>query len=158
MIWTKPRKKKGQPSKKKIGGDEPRQQYAALPWRVADQLEIMLLSSRETRRWVIPKGWPMAGRKPPVVAAVEAMEEAGLVGEIETEACGHFHYNKIMPNGAAILCRVEVFPLKVLRQRANWPEREFRTTQWFSAEDATHFVREPELQELIRNFSLHKAL
>ena len=141
------------PQKPKVSsGLEPRRQYAALPWRSAPALEIMLVSSRETRRWVVPKGWPMKGRKPSEAAAVEAMEEAGLVGDIGGEAIGSYHYIKRKKNGAAVLCRVDLFPLRVTRQRKSWPERDQRTTKWFSPEEAAELVAEPELQELIRGF------
>jgi 8-oxo-dGTP pyrophosphatase MutT (NUDIX family) len=62
---------------------EPRAQYAALPWRLGERVEILLVTSRDTHRWVIPKGWPMKGRSPRGAAAVEASEEAGLLGKIE---------------------------------------------------------------------------
>ena len=59
-------------------------QYAALPYRIVRRrVEILLITSRDTRRWVIPKGWPMKGLKPQDAAAVEAAEEAGLIGEVE---------------------------------------------------------------------------
>ena len=68
--------------KRERAGSVPRTQYAALPWRVKDgRLEIMLVTSRDTKRWVIPKGWPMKGRKPHIVAAIEAVQEAGLIGK-----------------------------------------------------------------------------
>ena len=58
--------------------------FGALPWRIGARgtREVMLLTSRETHRWVIPKGWPMKGRKPAEVASQEAYEEAGLVGRV----------------------------------------------------------------------------
>ena len=69
---------------KRADGGEPRRQYAALPWRlVGEGVEILLASSRDTRRWVIPKGWPMKGCEPYMTAAIEAREEAGLTGKIE---------------------------------------------------------------------------
>jgi len=144
------------PKTTKKSGDraEPGVQYAALPWRVNDAgaVEILLLTSRETRRWVIPKGWPMKGRKPAATAALEALQEAGLLGKIEKKAIGSFIYRKRLKNGAALLCLVEVFPLRVLRQRKNWPEKGQRMTQWFAYEAAAGQVAEPELQELIRRF------
>jgi len=69
--------------KKQGTGAEPCRQYAAMPWRTRNGLEILLASSRETRRWIIPKGWPMKRRKPYATAAVGAHQEAGLVGKIE---------------------------------------------------------------------------
>jgi 8-oxo-dGTP pyrophosphatase MutT (NUDIX family) len=139
------------------GGGEPRQQYAALPWRIlADGVEILLASSRDTRRWVIPKGWPMKGVKPHAVAAIEAQQEAGLTGKIEKTKIGCFHYQKRLKNGAVILCRVDVFPMQVLRQAKHWPEQGQRVTQWFSYADAAEEVLEVELKALILAFGKGK--
>ncbi|MBX9739167.1 MAG: NUDIX hydrolase [Beijerinckiaceae bacterium] len=133
-------------------GHEARIQYAALPFRTAPEPEVLLVSSRETKRWVIPKGWPMKGRKPHAAAAQEALEEAGLLGKIEKKSVGSYHYVKNMRNGAAILCRVDVFPLMVARQRKSWPERDQRVTRWFPLAQAAAAVREPELAAIIRSF------
>jgi 8-oxo-dGTP pyrophosphatase MutT (NUDIX family) len=141
-------------SKKKHAGLEPRLQYAALPWREKKKLEVMLVSSRETRRWVIPKGWPMKGRKPHTTAAIEALQEAGLLGKIEKTPLGAFHYQKRLRNGATLLCRVDVFPLRVVRQRKTWPEKSQRVAKWFERMEAAQLVQEPELAELIANFSV----
>jgi 8-oxo-dGTP pyrophosphatase MutT (NUDIX family) len=131
----------------------PGRQYAALPYRQQDGLEILLISSRETRRWVIPKGWPMKGKKPHATAAREALEEAGVVGAISKQALGAFQYVKRLKNGAPLLCTVDVFPLLVSVQRPHWPEQHQRTTQWFSAAEAAVAVDEPELRELIERFA-----
>jgi 8-oxo-dGTP pyrophosphatase MutT (NUDIX family) len=138
--------------KQRDGGVEPKIQYAALPWRFGKSLEVMLVSSRETRRWIIPKGWPMKGRKPHATAALEALQEAGLLGKIEKEAVGEFHYHKRLRNGATLLCRVDVFPLRVVRQRKSWPEKRQRITKWFPRAEAALLVHEPELSKLILNF------
>jgi 8-oxo-dGTP pyrophosphatase MutT (NUDIX family) len=138
--------------KKRTAGAEPARQYAALPWRMGEGAEILLASSRETRRWVIPKGWPMKRRKPHVTAAIEALQEAGLLGKIAKTKFGSFHYQKRLKTGAVILCRVDVFLLKVLRQRKSWPEKDQRITQWFSPAEAARLVEEPELSELIMSF------
>ena len=137
-----------------VHGEQARNQIAALPWRRGKKgLEILLISSRETKRWVIPKGWPMKGRKLHAAAAQEAKEEAGLLGKILKDPIGYFHYVKNMPNGAALLCRVDVFPLQVEKQLKSWPEREQRVTRWFPLEEAAELVREPELIALIRGFT-----
>jgi 8-oxo-dGTP pyrophosphatase MutT (NUDIX family) len=138
--------------KKSATGAEPARQYAALPWRMAERAEILLASSRETRRWVIPKGWPMKGRKPHMTAAIEALQEAGLLGKIAKTTFGAFHYEKRLKNGAVLLCRVDVFLLRVSRQRKSWPEKDQRVTQWFSPTDAAQLVDEPELSALIKTF------
>jgi 8-oxo-dGTP pyrophosphatase MutT (NUDIX family) len=139
-------------TKQKREGAEPKVQYAALPWRLGKTLEIMLVSSRETRRWVIPKGWPMKGRKPHATAALEALQEAGLLGKIEKTPIGAYHYHKRLKNGATLLCRVDVFPLRVLRQRKSWPEKRQRITKWFPCAEAASLVHEPELSKLIMSF------
>ena len=137
---------------RKHEGVEPAIQYAALPWRSGETLEVMLITSRETRRWVIPKGWPMKGRKSHATAALEALQEAGLLGKIENAPLGSYHYKKRLKNGAALLCRVDVYPLRVVRQRKNWPERRQRTTRWFPCGKAARLVDEPELTRLIKGF------
>jgi 8-oxo-dGTP pyrophosphatase MutT (NUDIX family) len=130
-----------------------RLQFAALPWRVTDgALEIMLVSSRDTKRWIIPKGWPMAGRSDSAAAAIEAMEEAGLLGIIAEEPVGHFTYAKRFARGEE-LCKVAVFPLRVARQRENWPEKHERDTQWFRAAEAIELVSDPELADVIAAFA-----
>lgn len=114
----------------------------------------MLVSSRETRRWVIPKGWPMKGRKPHATAAIEALQEAGLLGKIEKTPLGAFHYHKRLKNGATLLCRVDVFALRVARQRKTWPEKSQRVAKWFGRMEAAQLVQEPELAQLIEDFSV----
>lgn len=136
---------------------EPRRQYAALPYRITDEVEVLLISSRETRRWVLPKGWPMKGRKPHAAAAQEALEEAGVVGKIGKEPIGIYHYMKRMKNGSQQLCHVTVFPMNVIRQRKVWPEMNQRTTRWFALREAGAHVDEPELQDVIRNFQASVA-
>jgi 8-oxo-dGTP pyrophosphatase MutT (NUDIX family) len=131
---------------------EARVQYAALPWRMREELEILLVTSRDTRRWVIPKGWPMKGRKPSATAAMEALEEAGVVGKIEKKKLGSFHYRKRLKNGAALLCCVDVFPLRVARQRKNWREKLQRVTHWRPYPEAAEQVAEKELREMILSF------
>lgn len=130
-----------------------RQQFAALPFRDADGLQVMLVTSRETRRWVLPKGWPIKGLKPHSVAAREALEEAGLTGKVSKEPIGSYRYTKRMRNGAALTCEVDVFPMAVEKQRRNWPEREQRTTSWFALEDAAALVDETDLRDLILAFA-----
>ena len=110
------------------------EQYAALPFRIGPDGEpqVLLLTSRETGRWVIPKGWPMRGRKPREVAVQEAFEEAGLLGTaIGKRPVGQFHDSKDMPSGESILCRVLVFLLLVEREADDVPERGQRQARWF---------------------------
>jgi 8-oxo-dGTP pyrophosphatase MutT (NUDIX family) len=129
---------------------KPRIQYGALPFRLAEgSLEILLATSRETKRWVIPKGWPMKGKPPHRTAEREAFEEAGLKGKIQNRAIGSYRYEKKLKDGAFVECEVEVFPMKVSAQRRRWPEYEQRETRWFPAAEAAASVHEPDLAELI---------
>jgi 8-oxo-dGTP pyrophosphatase MutT (NUDIX family) len=102
-----------------------RLQYAAVPFRRRDdgRIEVMLVTSRETKRWVIPKGWPIRGAKPHASAAREALEEAGVVGRTDADAIGKYYYDKRLKNGTEARCKVEVFPLEVKSQRKRWRER-----------------------------------
>jgi 8-oxo-dGTP pyrophosphatase MutT (NUDIX family) len=132
-------------------------QYGALPYRRrADATpEVMLITSRDSGRWVIPKGWPVAGEAAWDSAAREAREEAGLVGRIGRRAVGRYHYEKLLENGSSIWCMVEVFALEVDEQLASWPERDQRLTRWFSLEEAATAVDEPELGAVIRDLPTH---
>ena len=130
-------------------------QFGALPWRIGElgTREVMLLTSRGTHRWVIPKGWPMKGRKPAEVASQEAYEEAGLIGRIVSKRpIGNFHYEKRLAK-RAILCEVRVFLFRVERQLDDWPEKNARETKWFDAEEAADLVEEGGLAEIIGRFA-----
>jgi 8-oxo-dGTP pyrophosphatase MutT (NUDIX family) len=129
-------------------------QYAALPYRLSRGLEILLVTSRETGRWILPKGWPMKGKRPHVAAAREAFEEAGVTGKVGRTACGSFHYGKQLGNGAVVGCVVQVYPLAVDRQKKRWPEQGQRTVGWFTPAEAAAAVSEPELAKLIEAFAI----
>jgi 8-oxo-dGTP pyrophosphatase MutT (NUDIX family) len=129
----------------------PNLQYAALPFRRrADGIvEVMLVTSRDTGRWVIPKGWPIRGLGPPDSAAREAMEEAGLAGRIRKRSIGLYHYEKRLADGSAVSCAVQTFAFEVEEQFTSWPEQDERRTQWFELQRAAAAVQEPELSSII---------
>ncbi len=131
-----------------------RTQFAALPCRVDvnGRPQVLLLTSRETRRWVIPKGWPIKGLKPRQVAAREAYEEAGLQGTIRGKRpIGVYHYQKQLIPGEQLLCEVHVFLLSVSQQLEDWPEKCQRETRWVDVSEAPALVDEGGLAELIRS-------
>ena len=136
-----------------------RVQYAALPYRTDKQgrLEILLVTSRETQRWVIPKGWPMKRRSARKAAEREALEEAGVRGAVSKLAVGEYAYVKRGPAGQEWPCRVDVFALAVLKEKPVWREHRQRMRRWFSAEAAAEAVEEAELKALIRGFSPRKG-
>jgi 8-oxo-dGTP pyrophosphatase MutT (NUDIX family) len=129
-------------------------QYAALPFRRrADAgTEVLLVTSRRTGRWVIPKGWAMNREAPHLASAREALEEAGVVGRIGTRPVGSYSYQKRLKRGDLVDCEVHVFPLEVKRQQKNWPEKGKRQVQWFSSAEAAAAVQEPVLSDIIRTF------
>jgi 8-oxo-dGTP pyrophosphatase MutT (NUDIX family) len=135
----------------KVAGDS--QQYAALPWRQASGFEILLITSRETRRWVIPKGWPMPGLSAAESAAQEAYEEAGIRGQMSSPAIGHYGYSKRLRGGARKRFRVDVFAMEVTEILDQWPEDHQRARQWLPPAEAVALVEEPELAALIRTFA-----
>lgn len=112
----------------------------------------MLVTSRETRRWVIPKGNAPAGLSPHQAAAKEAEEEAGLLGAVCPTPLGSYRYRKRRRNGAQLMVDVEVFPLAVSRELDDWKERSERERRWFSLAEAAEAVEEPDLSALIRSF------
>lgn len=130
-----------------------RLQYAALPYRrlANAAIEVMLITSRDTGRWVIPKGWPGEGLAERDSAAREAREEGGLVGRIDDRPIGHYRYKKRLADGSSVACSVEVFALEVERQLKSWPERKERNTRWFALREAAAAVEEPELAAMIRS-------
>lgn len=133
---------------------EPRNQYAALPWRRRPDgaLEVLLITSRETRRWVIPKGWPIKLMKPGVTAAQEAFEEAGVLGQLARKSLGTFRYDKHLKSGRLQHVRVRVFALEVREERAAWPELGQRSRHWTTPAEAAGMVDEPELRALLTKF------
>ena len=131
----------------------PSQQYGVLPWRRTDSLEILLITSRETNRWLIPKGWPIDGTSPSEGAAQEALEEAGIRGVVSVLSSGSFIYDRKLEGSVSQLCRVAVFPLEVNEIFDSWPEAHERQRCWFSPNQAANMVSEPELAEIIRGFA-----
>jgi 8-oxo-dGTP pyrophosphatase MutT (NUDIX family) len=129
-------------------------QYAALPWRkVGDALEILLVTTLNTKRWIVPKGWPVAGRQPCESAAHEALEEAGVLGEMGVKALGSFRYDKRRKSGEIVPCKVDVFAMEVVHQRRSWAEKGKRETCWCSIEEALARVSEPGLRRVIARFA-----
>ena len=130
-----------------------RRQVAALPWRRgANGLEILLVTSRETRRWVTPKGGRMPGRTDAEAAAEEALEEAGVEGAVVPEPLGTFRYLKMLKRRAARWCVVSVYSLEVRVEHDDWHERGQRERLWVSRDEAVRRVDEPDLKALIAAF------
>lgn len=128
-----------------------RLQVAALCWRQSSTLEILLVTTLRSRRWILPKGWPETGITLAQSAANEALEEAGVFGEIAAEPVGRYHYLK-EKRGSALPCAVEIFPLFVTGQHHSWPEKGVRELAWLPAERAAARVVEPGLRRILLDF------
>lgn len=133
----------------------PRQQYAAICYRANKRgdFEVLVATSRDTGRWVIPKGWPMENKKAHQVAEQEALEEVGVKGKAEKLPFGFYHYRKGLDNGIRVPVRVQVHLLKVASNCKDFKEKGVRRIEWVSAEEAADRVNEPELKILLLQFS-----
>ncbi len=129
---------------------EHHKQIAALPYRKAKHgIEILLITSRETKRWVIPKGWPMNGKQDHEAAAQEAFEEAGIKGHINEKSIGGYAYKKKKKSGAIVDCVVMIYPLEVSKLLRDWPEKGQRKRKWFKPKKAASLVNEEGLKAVI---------
>ena len=132
-------------------------QIAALPYRNVGQgldapVQILLVTSRESKRWVIPKGNFGSNISPHAAAAQEAEEEAGVRGAVCPTPLGSYRYRKRKGSGASLMADVEVFPLAVSQELDEWKEKKERKRRWFPLSEAAEAVEEPDLRDLIRSF------
>ncbi|MBB6305459.1 NUDIX hydrolase [Rhizobium leucaenae] len=114
----------------------------------AGHIEVLLITTRETQRWTIPKGWPIKGLKAHEAAEREAWEEAGIKGKVKKKPIGYFTYLKVLEAGKSVPSLVQVHLLAVESQGDNFPEHGQRTTEWMPLPEAARRVREPELKGL----------
>ena len=130
-----------------------RTQFAALCWRVKNgKPQILMVTSRGTNSWIIPKGWPMTGITPSEGAAQEAWEEAGVKGKIFDRSLGLFSYLKKIDKRTSVPVVAMVFPLKVKKLAKDFPEAGQRKRKWVSPKKAAAMVREPELAHILGSF------
>ena len=132
-------------------------QSGALPWRVkrskkADKAEVLLVTGRRSGRWMIPKGWPVAGKSMADSAAQEAFEEAGIKGKVDPQPIGIFRHVKQHLLLGRLEVDIQVHAMAVKRELGNWPERGERTRKWFKVEEAAERVDSEELRTLIVQF------
>lgn len=112
-----------------------------------------MITSRETGRWIVPKGWAQQGMQPNELAQLEALEEAGLVGKVDPEPIGTFRYPKILKDGSTVDCAVTVFPMLVTKEKKSWPEMRQREKRWLKIEKAAKLAGDDGLSELLLNFA-----
>lgn len=134
--------------------DAPAQQVAALCVRSADSADpqVLLVTSRTTARWILPKGWPVPGHSLADSAAIEAWEEGGIRGRVSEPALGTYRYVK-RSDAPPREIEVRVFPLAVDRQFRAFPEMGQRKQRWVSLTEAADLVDEPDLKTLLRDLA-----
>jgi 8-oxo-dGTP pyrophosphatase MutT (NUDIX family) len=138
-------------------------QFGVLPWRrTPDGVQVLLVTTRNTRRWIVPKGWPETGRTPQECAAQEGYEEAGVKGAVTGESIGAFSHRKQLKSGQMVTCRIRVYSMEVSDVADDWPEKSARETKWCLVAEALTLVDDPGLRRLIAKFSrtaaaIHKA-
>ncbi|UOA26690.1 NUDIX hydrolase [Pseudosulfitobacter sp. DSM 107133] len=130
-----------------------RTQFAALCWRVVDgKVQVLLITSRGSRRWIVPKGWPMDGQTPGEAALTEAWEEAGVTGKVDWRPVGLFSYSKSVGDADDLPCVAMVYPVRVKSLSKDFPEAQERKRRWVSRKKAAQLVEEPELAQIIKDF------
>lgn len=133
-----------------------RTQFAALCYRITkDKPEILLITSRRTHRWIIPKGWPADGKTPGEAAMTEAWEEAGVRGKVFDHCLGLYSYSKPIGPDQGLPCVAMVYPVRVKSLAEKYPECGQRRRKWFSPKKAAQRVSEPELAHIIKRFDPH---
>lgn len=136
-----------------LGRRPPALQVGAI-CRRRDTGRVLLITSRDTGRWVIPKGWPMEGRSLSGAALQEAWEEAGVRGRVELAELGRFSYDKQQDSGFSVPVEVAVYPVWVENLAEDYPENDQRIRQWFKPEKAASLVDEPGLQNILRRLAV----
>ncbi|MFV3126237.1 NUDIX hydrolase [Niveispirillum sp. KHB5.9] len=130
-------------------------QHAALPYRMTPTgPQILLVTSRETRRWIIPKGWAKKNVDPQDMAATEAFEEAGVRGKVKKKPVGSYEYDKRLDDGSCVTCDVSVYALEVTAELPDWPERTQRERRWLSPAEAVVLISEPGLVDIFQKLAV----
>ncbi|WP_293446838.1 NUDIX hydrolase [Planktotalea sp.] len=115
--------------------------------------KVLVITSRETKRWILPKGWPIDGLDANSAAAQEAWEEAGVKpANINPDPIGTYDYEKRMDEGGTVSCETQVYAIEVDHLVDDFPEASERTRKWVSLAEAAELVDEPGLQDILRNF------
>ena len=134
-----------------------RSQFGALCYRMKQgEAQVLMITSRRTGRWVIPKGWPMEGKTPGESALREAWEEAGVKGTVTGSCLALYSYSKGINAVDKLPCVVMVYPVKVKDLVDNFPEAGQRKRKWMSLKKAAKSVNEPELAHLLKTFDPRK--
>ena len=138
------------------GGQDELQQVGVLPWRIRKngEAKVLLITSRERGRWIVPKGWMVKGYPAFVAASREAFEEAGIVGDISSTPMTSYRYMKLLDDGSQVPCRVAVFGMNVRGTLSHWREKGQRQRRWFSLDAAADALDDVELAVFVRTLAV----
>lgn len=133
---------------------EVRSQFAALCYRLRkEKVQVLLVTSRRSKRWIVPKGWPMHAKTPEAAVLQEAWEEAGVTGKVTGGCLGVYSYAKEMKEDNNTLPVIALlYPVEVKARAKTYPEVGQRRCKWVSRKKAMKLVKEPELRRMIRDF------
>lgn len=131
----------------------PHQQYGVLPWRESREgdLRILLITERNQPGWGVPKGWPAEGRMPLMSAALNAFDEAGIIGDIDPKPLTDYHYSVPDRNGAGYPRCVTLFAMRVRGTLLHWKEQSERQRRWFGIDEAATRLQNAELAGFVHS-------
>jgi 8-oxo-dGTP pyrophosphatase MutT (NUDIX family) len=127
-------------------------QAGVIAYRILNgNVQVLLMTSRDSGRWIIPKGNVNGSATPAKAAKKEAYEEAGLKGTISSSIpLGIYTYFKKLESGEARAAAVEVYLLHVNQQLKKWPEQAERNLSWVTMKEAVELIEEPGVVPLLR--------
>ena len=127
-------------------------QAGVIAYRILDgKVRVLLMTSRDTGRWIIPKGTVNARSMPSKTAEKEAYEEAGVRGTITSSIpLGIYTYFKKLESGEVRAATVEVYLLRIKERLKKWPEKGERKLSWVTTKEAVGLVEEPGVVPLLR--------
>ena len=115
--------------------------------------KVLLITSRDTGRWILPKGWPIDGLDGAGAALQEAWEEAGVTkADIESDPMGIFDYDKGLGEGLTVPVTTQVYLTRVRDLSEEYPEAGMRKRAWFTPQEAAELVDEPDLKAILTAF------
>lgn len=128
------------------------QQVGVLPWRIGKggEARVLLITSRRSGRWIVPKGRLMKGCPPRAAASREAFEEGGVIGVLSKTPVTTYRYMKCLDDGSHVACRVAVFGMNVRGTLIDWREKGQRQRRWFSFNAAAALLGDSELSAFVR--------
>ena len=137
----------------RAGDPDAVRQAGAIPYTVVEgQVVFLIITSRRSGRWIFPKGALIEGMEPGEVAAHEALEEAGVEGEVQAQPVGSYRTIKTLALRRAVI-EVDMYPLRVERQLDEWREQKSRHRHWVILPEAKRLLSDPRLAELADRLS-----